>query len=238
MKYIFEVLIQRLNCHDLEGTEGVDPRLVPSPSQKPHQMARIIEDSEFVRERLLDLAKTVIEISNAEQIRFFIDDMINVISVLIMDPSPAIQLKACKLMSAFVVNFKDLVFHFTVRLSRALLLPLTSKKSSIKMAAIQALQDLLYCGSWKYTVEVFDVLVGFKDPNYVAIKEFYEPSHNFNYFATLITSGNASVREAFIQFIGDLLTSLPDKVDVESRLLPYFLSGLFDDFSEIRVHIC
>lgn len=231
------MLIQRLNCHDLEGVEGVDPRLIPSPSQKPHQMARIVEESEFVRERLLNLAKTVVDISNADQIRFFIDDMINIISVLLMDPSPEIQLKACKLMSAFVVNFKELVFHFTVKLARSILLPLTSKKSSIKMAAIQSLQDLLYCGSWKYTVEVFDVLVGFKDPNYVAIKEFYEPSHNFNYFATLINCSNASVRESFIQFIGDLLTSLPDKVDVESRLLPYFLTGLFDDFAEIRVEI-
>ena len=61
LPYIFEVLIQRLNCHDLEGVEGVDPRYIPSPSQKPHKMARILEESEQVRERLLDLAKVLIE---------------------------------------------------------------------------------------------------------------------------------------------------------------------------------
>lgn len=209
--------------------------MIATPTQKPHKMARIVEESEHVRERLLDLAKTLVEIVTPEHMRFFIDDMINVISVLLMDPVPEIQMKACKLMSAFVVNYKELVFHFTVKLARAILLPLTSKKSNIRIAAVQSLQDLLYCGSWKYTVEVFDILVGFKDPNFVAIREFYEPLHNLNYLATLINSGNPSVREAFIQFIGDLFTSLPDKVDVECRLLPYLLSGLFDDFDEIRV---
>lgn len=209
--------------------------MIPAASQKPHKMARIVEDSEHVREKLLDLAKTLVEIVTPENMRFFIDDMISIISALLMDPVPDIQMKACKLMSAFVVNFKELVFHFTLKLTRSVLLPLSSKRSAVKIAAIQALQDLLYCGTWKYTVEIFDVLVGFKDPNYVAIKEFYEPLHNLNYFASLINSSNPSVREAFIQFIGDLFTSLPDKVDVECRLLPYLMSGLFDDFDEIKV---
>ena len=35
--------------------------------------------------------------------------------------------------------------------------------------------------------------------------------------------------------VADLLISLPDKYDVETRLIPYFLTGFFDDFKEIRV---
>ena len=237
LPYIFEVLIQRLNCHDLEGIEGVDPRYIPSPSQKPHKMARIVEESEQVRERLLDLAKVLVESLSQETMRSRIDEMISIIIVLLMDPFPDIQKKACKLLSEFVVNFKELVFHFTTKLARAILLPLTAKKSEVKVAAIQSLYDLLFCGTWKYTVDVFDILVGFRDPNYVAIKDFYEPSHNLNYLATLVNSPSASVREAFFQMIGDLLSTLPDKYDIETRLVPYFLSGLFDEFDEIRVGI-
>lgn len=236
IKYIIDVLIQRLNCHDLEGVEGVDPKMLPSPSQKPHKMVKIVEESEQVREQLLNLASVLMEVCTAEHLRPFMDEVISIISALLMDPSPDIQAGACRLMSQFVVNFKELVYHFTVKLARALLLPLTSRKSFIKIAAIQALHDLMFCGTWKYTTDVFDILVGFKDPNYVAIKEFYESCHNINYLAMLINSPNPSVREAFIQMIGDLLTSLPDRFDIETRLVPYFLTGLFDDLDEIQTY--
>ena len=235
LKYIFDILVRRLNCHDLEGIEGMDPKLIPTPSQKPHKMARLVEESEQVREKLLNLTRAMVEILSDDQMRVYVNEMISILSVLLMDPAPNIQLQACKLMSEFVVNFKSLVYHFTVKLARAILLPLTSKKSNIRIAAVQCLHDLLYCGTWKYTVEVFDVMVGFKDPNYVAIKEFYEPTHNLNYFATLINSPNPGVREAFLQMVGDLLVALPDRYDVETRLVPYFLSGLFDEREEIRV---
>lgn len=234
LKYIFEILVQRLNCTNLEGTEGMDPRMIPTPSQKPHRMVKLVEESEVVRETLLELAKTLVEVMSPESMREYIDDTIAILSVLLMDPYDQIQIKACKLVSEFVVSFRELVFHFTVKLARSLLLPLTAKKSSVKIAAIQALHDVLFCGTWKYTSDVFDILVGFKDPNYVAIKEFYEPSHGLNYLATLINSPNPSVREAFLQMVCDLLIALPDRVDIETRLIPYFLTGLFDDFAEIR----
>jgi hypothetical protein len=236
LPYAVEALTNRLNCRDLEGVEGLDPRMVPTPSQKPQKMARLAEESEVVREELLKLAQTLVDILSADTLRPFTEDFISILSVLLMDPAPQIQLLACKLASEFFTNFKELVYHFCGKLARALLLPLTSKRSNIKIAAIQSLHDLMFCGTWKYTVEIFDILVGYKDPNYVPIKDFYEPSHNLNYFASLITSPNPSVREAFLQMMGDLIVSLPDKVDVETRLIPYFLSGLFDEFEEIRDH--
>lgn len=37
-------------------------------------------------------------------------------------------------------------------------------------------------------------MVGFKDPNYVPIKAFYEYTININYFATLINDPSVKVR--------------------------------------------
>lgn len=34
----------------------------------------------------------------------------------------------------------------------------------------------MFVGSYKYTVHVFEDLIGFRDPNLVPIKDFYEPS--------------------------------------------------------------
>lgn len=92
----------------------------------------------------------------------------------------------------------------------------------------------MYCGSWKYTVDVFDVLVGFRDPNSVPIRDFYEYTHNINYFALFINHKNVTVREAFLRFVGDILVSLPDKCDIEARMVPYLLSGFFDPHKSIQ----
>ena len=75
---------------------------------------------------------------------------------------------------------------------------------------------------------VFEILVGFRDPNTVPIKDFYEPSHNINYLATFIVDPKNSVRETFIRCMGDWMVNLPDRYDHHSRIVPYILSGLFD----------
>ena len=87
---------------------------------------------------------------------------------------------------------------------------------------------------WKYNANVFEILVGFRDPNSVAIKEFYEPSHNINYLATFITDPKVQVRDMFLRCVGDWVSRLPDRYDHMPRLIPYLISGMFDDFEEIR----
>ena len=61
-----------------------------------------------------------------------------------------------------------------------------SKKSKVKIVAIEAIGSVLKCGIWKHNAFVFEILTGFRDPNSVPIKAFYEPIHNINYLATLI----------------------------------------------------
>ncbi len=79
-------------------------------------------------------------------------------------------------------------------MGRAVLLPLVSKKSNIKIAAIKALTAIFWCGLWKYNAFVFENLIGFRDPNSVPIKDFYEANHNVNYLASLITDSKVNVR--------------------------------------------
>lgn len=71
-------------------------------------------------------------------------------------------------------------------------------------------------------------MVGFRDPNVVPIKDFYDPQSKVNYFAMFVADRSTQVRECFYKTIGDILLRLPDKVDHEGRLFPYMISGLFD----------
>ena len=237
LKYTFSILTARTNCYDLDGIQGLDEKMLPAEGQKPKKMTRIVEKSEVCRELLLDLFSTLMSCMNGLQMRAYINEAVSLTRVFLMDPFDKIQIKGCRVLSALTTNFTKLCYHFTVILARALLLPLISRKSQVKLVALQALHDVLYCGTWKYTHEVFDVLVGFRDPNVVPIKDFYESSHNYNYFALLIGSKNVVVREAFLRFMGDLLIGLPDRVDIKGRGFAYILTGFFDPHDSIKVKI-
>ena len=58
-----------------------------------------------------------------------------------------------------------------------------------------------------------EALIGFRDPNVVPIKEFYEPSVKLNYLARLCGDANDTVRAHFYRVIGEWLLKLPDKQD-------------------------
>lgn len=67
------------------------------------------------------------------------------------------------------------------------------------MAALNAIGSVLLCGVWKKNNDVIEMLIGFKDPNSVPIKAFFESTHNINYLATLLEDPKDSVRELFIR---------------------------------------
>jgi hypothetical protein len=130
---------------------------------------------------------------------------------LAMDPCPEVQKAACQNISQFARNNREILLHFSETLARSLLLSLVSKKSKVRIAGIEALGQVLYCGCWKYNAAIMEMLVGYRDPNYVPIKDFYEASHKINYFALLINDPRVAVREMFIRSLGDWISHLPDK---------------------------
>lgn len=113
-------------------------------------------------------------------------------------------------------------------MARGLLLPLVNKKSKVKMAALNSLGQVLLCGVWKHNAFIMEMLIGFKDPNSVPIKAFYEYMHNVNYLAMLQSNAKDSLRELFYRQIGDWIVRLPDRYDHHPRLVPYILTGVFD----------
>jgi hypothetical protein len=68
-----------------------------------------------------------------------VDDVCNILRALSMDPCGDVQRLACKCVSEFCINNKELLLHFTEILARGLLLPLISKKSKVRIAALEAL---------------------------------------------------------------------------------------------------
>ena len=58
---MFPVLIDRLGAANLEGYEHIaDPKMKPTPSQKPQVMVKHIEESEEVRLQLAELVTIMV----------------------------------------------------------------------------------------------------------------------------------------------------------------------------------
>lgn len=160
---------------------------------------------------MCELVSIVISCCSEDVLIKHLDDMCNILRALAMDPFYEVQKAACQNISFFARSFSRILLHFTEILARALLLPLVSKKSKVKIAAIEALGQVLQCGLFKYNANVMEILIGFRDPNSVAIKEFYEPTNKINYFALLINDPKPTVREMFIRSIGDWILNLEDR---------------------------
>lgn len=119
-------------------------------------------------------------------------------------------------------------------MGRALFTAFVHKHAKVRIAGLNALFNVLLAGQWKTSYEVFDCMVGFRDPNIVPIKDFFETSTRVNYMAMFVTDRSVQVRECFFKTMAKILMDLPDRWDHEGRIFPYLLSGLFDKNDGIR----
>ena len=207
----------------------------PVPSQKPQVMKAMLEKSEEIRKLIAELTLTVLQKSSAQLLSGYLDEASNICKALCMDPASGevIQL-GCKSLSIFCSKETEKLLHFSESLARSLFTSFTHKHWKVRKAGLEALNSVMYCGVYKYNASIVEALVGFRDPNVVPIKDFYEPSTKLNYLAMMVNDKSAHVRGKFFEVISDLLIRLPDRRDHDSRLIPYILSGLFDPIPEIK----
>jgi len=118
-------------------------------------------------------------------------------------------------------------------MGRALFTAFVHRHAKVRMAGLRSMFDVMVCGKWKHSHLILSHMVGFRDPNVVPIKDFYNPSTNLNYFACFVGDRSGQVRECFYRTIGDLLMRLPDKEDHQGQLFPYLVSGLYDQNAAI-----
>lgn len=210
----------------------------PVQSQKPHKVVNITETSEEIRLLYIRIIESVIfQEYDLDSISFFIEDIVNATRTLCMDPCTNISYEACLLAKNFSLKAKDLLLHFNVPLARGLYMAITHKQSKLRLAGLDALERVMYCSCFKRNVEIIEDLIGFRDPNMVPIKDFYEGSVKVNYFAQLIADPSFQVRKKFYEMLSDWLLRLPDRYDHEGRFLPYIISGLYDPNEEISLQV-
>lgn len=235
LPYVLTTVVDRLGAYDLEGIAEVPEVMRPNPSQKPQVLKSPPEASEEIRAIIAELVGELVNMTPPEQFLPCLDELVTILRALAMDPAgAAVITQACRSISELCRAAPKLLLHYSEQLARSLFTALTHKHWKVRCAGLEALGQVFYTGVFKYNSVILEALTGFRDPNSVPIKDFYEPTTKLNYLAMFVTDRSVHVREMFYRVISDLLINLPDKYDLEPRLIPYLLSGLFDPIPEIR----
>ena len=227
--YLVPIVISRLNCEDLEGIDYLPEAMRPTANQKALVMIDPPETSEAVRLLISEIMTIMVSSTVYDILRPYTQDIINIARALSMDPAGQVIIEGCSLMKEFAMSGQENLIHFCEVMGRALFTAFVHKHAKVRMAGLKALFDVMVCGKWKHSHLILSHMVGFRDPNIVPIKDFYEPSTKLNYFASFVVDRSVAVRECFYRTIGDMLARLPDKEDHEGRLFPYLISGLYDE---------
>lgn len=82
-------------------------------------------------------------------------------------------------------------------MGRSLFTALVDKHAKARIAGLKALYHVFFCGAFKYSANIMEHLIGFRDPNIVPIKDFYESTTKLNYFAMMVADRSNVVREHF-----------------------------------------
>ncbi len=211
MQYLFPILIERLGAEDLEGISTMPEVMRPPPSQKPMVIKSPPEGCEEIRLKIAELMHVLVSITEESALRGYVDDIVNILRTLAMDPHGLVIQEACATIADLCKLARETVFHYSEILGRSLLTALVHKHSKVRLAGIAALRQLMYVGVYKYSANIIEALIGFRDPNTVPIKDFYEPSTKVNYLAALVKDENPMVREAFYKTLVQWMIDLPDK---------------------------
>lgn len=136
LPFILSMLVERTNCVDLEGIASLPEVMRPPPGQKPRVIIRLQEPSEEVRMLYCKLMQKLMGLTEAEIIRNYLDDVINIIRTIVMDPCGDIQKEGCETLQILCKTYKNILLNYTQTMGKAILLPLISKKSKIRIAAL------------------------------------------------------------------------------------------------------
>ena len=201
----------------------VDPR-----SGAPRSLASTLspptEPCEEIRVRTMALLTRLVRAS-ALGFAPYASDAAAIFTRATEDAHHEVVVEACACLRALVSILDRRLTPVSKKLAWTFAPNLTHRRAKVRVATLEAMRPLIHCGAHETILD----LVAFKHPNLVPIKAFYGEDRKVNYFGKLATDDNAQTRLAFVETLRDWMTTLVERTDHESRLLPYVLSAMSDE---------
>ncbi|EFJ44828.1 hypothetical protein VOLCADRAFT_106220 [Volvox carteri f. nagariensis] len=189
----------------------------------------LTEPCEEVRVALARLLRCLVTLAG-KSFGGYAGEAVELVGALCEDPFHVVQEEAC----GVVVDMNDVLglrLQPVARQLVAAVLPLTTaKRHRVRVAALQALRPTMHQGAHEMILE----MVAWRDPNVIPVKAFYGDDLKVNFCGKLAADPHPAVRREFLAVVGDWMTGLRERLDHESRLLPFVLSALNDEAPEIQ----
>ncbi|XP_036146880.1 dynein assembly factor 5, axonemal [Monomorium pharaonis] len=170
----------------------------------------LIEPSEEVRLKCISLLRTII-LKYKDLLMQYIQDVTGILARTVMDNCPNVKKESCKCISDYAKTLSKNLYSQSEYLIKPILSNFTHQHYKVRLAAVEAIGDVIQYGNSKLIEEV----------------------------ATFLTQRlfdqNGNVRKAVIQVSGRWLSDLPNRCGWWHKLLPLIMTGLHDELAEIRV---
>ena len=191
------------------------------------------EPSEEIRAKLHRVFRELLvnaSQSSGNSLAAYASDAVLVLQFTAEDAFWEVAHEACVLLEALCHELGRRLSPVAKKLAWTFAPNLTHRRSKVRVATLRALRALMHCGAHETILD----LCAFKHPNLVPIKAFYGEDRKVNYFGKLALDSCAPVRLAFVETLGDWMTTLVERADHEPRLLPYVMSAAADEAAAVR----
>ncbi|KAG2440366.1 hypothetical protein HXX76_004471 [Chlamydomonas incerta] len=189
----------------------------------------LTEPCEEVRLALAALLRALVSLAG-KSFGGYAGEAVALVGSLCEDPFHGVQEEACAVVVALNEALGLRLQPVAKQLVAALLPLTTAKRHRVRLAALGALRPTMHQGAHEMILE----MVAWRDPNVVPVRAFYGDDLKVNFCGKLAADPHPAVRREFLALLGDWMLSLRERLDHESRLLPYVLSALNDEAPEIQ----
>nr|XP_002127221.1 dynein assembly factor 5, axonemal [Ciona intestinalis] len=194
----------------LPSPEDTLAYVIPTLAQRLGQQ-EITEPSEELRLLVLqEILFPCVELSG-KKIAGYLDEMIQILQQLIVDPYAEVRKTSCKLAGCLARSIPEYFHMQSESLIKPLMLSITHQHSKVRIAVIEATADVIQFGNGKNVDDVISHLA----------QRFFDQS--------------AQVRMTVTRMIGRWLLELPDRYSFFYKFIPLILTSFSDEMPDIRI---
>lgn len=183
-----------------------------------------VERAEEVREALHSLAGDLVRAAGKASAGHAAE-IVDVLEDAHLDAHPNVAIEASRTARQLARALGRRLQPVGRRLIRIHAPSLAHRRAKVRAEAVDAVREAAHCGGHDALLD----LMGYRHPNIVPIKAFFEGDTRVNHFGRLASDPSPRVRERFAAALEEWATSLPERKEHESRFVAFILACLSDE---------
>ncbi|KAL9189377.1 hypothetical protein ACHAXT_009052 [Thalassiosira profunda] len=241
-----EVFVQDARLHDFYKRGGATDRQDRGGLLNQNTSFQVIEPNEELRLEVCrtfrDLLRAMAASSAERTLDAYYPEIVFSLQTSLRDPFPEVKVEACRtlVMLLRIPSWEQGAKYFATGLARSALPNCRHRNTNVILAAMDLFEASVCVPNRAKrkgagTAAIAD-LVGYREENVLPIAAFYESQCgvSVNTLAELASHKNHRVRLRCCKMLSYFLVYLPDRYDHQQRLLPYVLSFVTDDMSDVQ----